>query len=93
MPKHESFKAFQSRAWREHKTIDPAYRSHGERKFFACHYYAQQMGVNPPVVAGIKHGRDHHDYIAKTLSISLKEAKDLDKEVQLRLSKLLGHHP
>ncbi|MEZ9701844.1 phage integrase SAM-like domain-containing protein [Vibrio sp. 10N.261.46.E12] len=53
VPKHESFKAFQSRAWREHKTIDPAYRSHGERKFFACHYYAQQMGVNPPVVAGI----------------------------------------
>ncbi|GEA59152.1 integrase domain-containing protein [Vibrio comitans] len=91
-PEAEKLKAFQTRAWREVKAIDEAYRSHGERKFFACDYYTRKAGVAPPVVAGIKHGQAHHHYIAQTLSLSLVDAKALDKAVRLELSERLGHH-
>lgn len=92
IPEGERLAPFQSRMWREAKVIDETYYSHGERKFFACDYYTKHMGVAPPVMVGIAHGKAHHEYIAKTLSISLDEAKEKDKEVRLELSKLLGHH-
>ncbi|MDN3717754.1 integrase domain-containing protein [Vibrio breoganii] len=92
IPQQERLQAFQCRAWREVKAIDEGYLSHGERKFFACDYYTKRMGVAPPVIAGIQHGKAHHEYIAKTLSISLGEAIEKDKAVRLELSKLLGHH-
>ncbi|MFA0633117.1 integrase domain-containing protein [Vibrio breoganii] len=92
IPEGERLHAFQSRMWREAKAIDETYYSHGERKFFACDYYTNHMGVAPPVVVGIAHGKAHHEYIAKTLSISLDEAKEKDRAVRLALSKLLGHH-
>ncbi|WP_338418029.1 integrase domain-containing protein [Vibrio breoganii] len=92
IPQHERLHAFQSRMWREAKAIDETYCSHGERKFFACNYYTKHMGVAPPVVLNIQHGKAHHEHIAKVLSISLGEAKEKDKEVRLQLSKLLGHH-
>lgn len=92
IPSHLSFKAFQSFAWRQTKAADKAYLSHGERKYFACEYYFEQMGVRCPVQAGIAHGNAHHQYIARELNISIAEAKQRDREVRLRLSELLGHH-
>ncbi len=50
------------------------------------------MGVRCPVQAGIAHGNAHHQYIAHELNISEAEAKQLDREARLKLSKLLGHH-
>ncbi|MGR5351745.1 integrase domain-containing protein [Vibrio sp. DNB22_19_2] len=92
VPSHLSFKAFQSAAWRETKKADPQYRSHGERKHFACEFYFERMGVRCPVQADVEHGKAHYQYIAKALNISEIEAKRRDHEVRLRLSELLGHH-
>ncbi|MCA0933998.1 integrase domain-containing protein [Vibrio alginolyticus] len=92
VPSNLSFKAFQSDAWRQTKAADKAYLSHGERKYFACEYYFEQMGVRCPVQAGIAHGKAHHQYIARELNISVAEGKQRDREVRLRLSELLGHH-
>ncbi|MEZ8967372.1 integrase domain-containing protein [Vibrio breoganii] len=92
VPEGESFKAFQSRAWREVTAIDPTYHSHGERKFFAIDFYTRKAGVEPPVVAGVEHGKAHHKHMAEKLGVSIEEAKKVDKEVRLALSRLLGHH-
>ncbi|PMG93258.1 integrase domain-containing protein [Vibrio breoganii] len=92
IPEHLSFKNFQSQAWREVTQIDPTYRSHGERKYYACQFYESALGVKPPVVAGIAHGKAHHAYIAQQLSIDIKEAQHRDAAARLALSKVLGHH-
>ncbi|MFW1118376.1 hypothetical protein ACEV79_24190, partial [Vibrio parahaemolyticus] len=86
------FKAFQCHAWRQTQKVAPAYRSHGERKHFACETYFSLMGVRCPVKANIAHGQAHHQYIAKQLAISVQEARVLDKEARLMISELLGHH-
>ncbi|CAE6939340.1 Integrase [Vibrio sp. B1FLJ16] len=92
IPVHQSLKAFQSDAWRQTKAADDAYRSHGERKHFACQYYFELVGVRCPVQASIAHGKAHYQYIATTLNISEPEARQRDREARLRLSELLGHH-
>ncbi len=92
IPSQLSFKAFQSLAWRQTKAADASYLSHGERKFFACEFYFEQMGIRCPVQAGVAHGKAHHQYIARKLNISEAEAKQRDQEVRLKLSELLGHH-
>ncbi|MEZ9902258.1 integrase domain-containing protein [Vibrio breoganii] len=91
-PSHLSFKAFQTKAWRETKAVDATYRSHGERKHFACEYYRLHIGALPPVQAGVAHGQPHFEYLAKQLSLSISEVKHRDKTVRLALSKVLGHH-
>ena len=92
IPSKHSFKSFQSMAWRETCAANPEYKSHGERKHFACAYYRQHTGVACPVQAHVPHGRPHHQFIAQQLGVSLNEARALDKRVRLALSKLLGHH-
>ncbi len=92
IPSHLSLKAFQSHAWRQTRQADAAYLSHGERKHFACETYYQLMGVRCPVQAKVAHGKNHHQYIARTLNISVAEAKQRDHEVRMKISKLLGHH-
>ncbi|WP_337972464.1 integrase domain-containing protein [Vibrio comitans] len=91
-PTSMSFKAFQTAVWREHQSIDCGYRTHGERKHYACEYYKQHMGALPPVKAQVEHGKAHHRYLAEALNISVTDATKRDKEVRLALSKLLGHH-
>ncbi|MGR5318927.1 integrase domain-containing protein [Vibrio sp. PNB22_1_1] len=92
VPSHLSFKAFQSEAWRQTKRADRRYLSHGERKHFACEYYAKAMGVRCPVQAQVAHGKAHHQYIANALNLTVQEAKRRDHQVRLALSTLLGHH-
>lgn len=91
-PESMSFKSFQSAAYRETKSVDASYLSHGERKHFANTQYKQKIGALSPVQAGIPHGKDHHEYLAKTLNISVSEAKMRDKSVRMEISKMLGHH-
>ncbi|GAM55641.1 putative integrase [Vibrio ishigakensis] len=91
-PSSLSFKAFQTSAYRETKNADETYLSHGERKHFANTQYELKMGALSPVRAGIAHGKAHHEYLAKTLNVSLSEAKVRDKSVRLEISKMLGHH-
>ncbi|MDN3716563.1 integrase domain-containing protein [Vibrio breoganii] len=92
IPINMSLKAFQSFAWREAKMVDPSFRSHGERQHYACRFYEENLGVAPPVVSGVPHGEQHHQYITEQLSIDLNEAKRRDNAVRLALSKVLGHH-
>ncbi|MGR5543804.1 integrase domain-containing protein [Vibrio sp. PNB22_2_2] len=92
IPPKQSFKAFQTEAWRQTKQADENYLSHGERKYWACETYFQEMGVRCPVQAGVAHGKAHYKYIANVLDISEAEAKKRDHAVRLRISKLLGHH-
>ncbi|GEA49267.1 hypothetical protein VIN01S_00710 [Vibrio inusitatus NBRC 102082] len=91
-PVDSSFKAFQSKAWREVKSINSNYLSHGERKFFACQYYTEKMGVVPPVIAGVSHGKAHLVFAAERLGITVSEARIKDEKVRLQLSQILGHH-
>lgn len=92
IPTEQSFKAFQSAAWREIQTIDKSYLTHGERKAYACDYYERHLGVACPVRSGIPHGRAHHQFIADKLSISLSSAIVKDRLVRKQLSENLGHH-
>ncbi|MFZ3441500.1 hypothetical protein [Vibrio harveyi] len=92
IPSEQSFKAFQSEAWRQTKQADENYLSHGERKHWVCETYFQEMGVRCPVQAGVAHGKAHYKYIANELDISEAEAKKRDHAVRLMISKLLGHH-
>ncbi|WP_240645369.1 integrase domain-containing protein [Vibrio mediterranei] len=92
VPEGKSFKAFQTRAWREFNETDSSYRSHGERKFFACQYYRDYVGVSCPVQSNIKHGDEHIEFIADQKGICFEHAKRLDREARKMLSEILGHH-
>lgn len=92
IPDTSSFKDFQKYAWRHTKEADDAYRSHGERHFYATDFYLKHVGAKCPVQAGVQHGKEHYQYIAATLSINVDEARALDRAVRLELSKHLGHH-
>ncbi|WP_346657543.1 integrase domain-containing protein [Vibrio sp. CyArs1] len=92
IPERFSFKAFQSHAWRVSTTIDAHYKTHGERKYYACAFYLDRVGVPCPVQSGISHGKAHYQFIANKLSMTLQQAKALDLSVRTELSKRLGHH-
>ncbi|MGL6261660.1 integrase domain-containing protein [Vibrio sp. WXL210] len=92
VPKGQSFKAFQTAAWREIRAIDANYLTHGERKTYACDYYGRHVGVACPVRSGVAHGRAHHQFIANSLGISLQRAIAKDRAVRKQLSEYLGHH-
>lgn len=49
------------------------------------------MGAPCPVVAGIQHGKRHVEFLAKTLELSLEEAKARDESVRLQIAEELGH--
>ena len=92
VPEGKSFRAFQTHAWREFNEVNNSYRSHGERKFFACKYYRYYVGVSCPVQSNIEHGRAHIEFIADQKGISFEQAKQLDREARKMLSEILGHH-
>jgi hypothetical protein len=92
IPDDKSFRAFQTSAWREFNEVDTSYCSHGERKFFACQYYRDYVGVSCPVQSNIAHGRAHIEFIADRKGISFEQAKQLDREARQMLSEVLGHH-
>lgn len=64
---------------------------HGGRHFYAQDRYYNLTGVYPPIVAGIRHGVDHINYIAKELNISFQNARKIDKEARLIVAQELGH--
>jgi len=64
---------------------------HGNRHHYANERYQALIGVNGPVRAGVAHGSAHHQHIAKSLNISISEARALDKEARLKVSEELGH--
>lgn len=67
-------------------------RFHDFRHTFAQNRYQQLTGVMPPVRTGLKHGLNHHKFIANQLSISLGSAKELDLKARMKVSSELGHN-
>lgn len=61
------------------------------RKMAAQQLYENLAGVPCPLAAGIPHA-ERFQFIAKTLSCSLKAAKATDRQARLAVSKYLGHH-
>jgi hypothetical protein len=64
---------------------------HGERHHYAQTRYKTLMRADCPVKAGVKHGREHYEYLAKELGVSVAHAKMLDKEIRSEVALELGH--
>ncbi|CSB25132.1 Uncharacterised protein [Vibrio cholerae] len=64
---------------------------HGERHHYAQTRYKTLMRADCPVKAGVKHGREHYEYLAKELGVSIAHAKMLDKEIRTEVALELGH--
>lgn len=89
IPTDLKWSQYQNQCYRDFSKTD--IRNHGERHHYATERYEHLTGVKCPVQAGIKHGATHHQYIAETLNISVKEARTLDQEVRLKIAEELGH--
>lgn len=85
----QSYKDFRNNCYNEVRSLGVAF--HGERHAYAINRYESLVGVAPPVVVGIRKPADHIAYIAKTLSIAIKDASSLDYSTRLKISFELGH--
>ena len=63
---------------------------HAERHFYIINRYEELAKVNCPIQARIEH-KDRFDYISKELKITVTDARKLDHEVRLKISKEVGH--
>jgi hypothetical protein len=84
-----TYKDFRNAAYNEIRALGVAF--HGERHAYAISRYQQMVGVDAPVVVGIKKPSEHIEYIAKTLGISKKDAGVLNYGTRIRISVELGH--
>jgi len=64
---------------------------HGGRHLYAQNLYKVLTGLEPPVVAKISHGSPHLQYLSEKLTISIKEARTIDREARLQVAQELGH--
>ncbi|WP_174169806.1 integrase domain-containing protein [Pseudoalteromonas sp. JC28] len=85
----QSYKQFKQDAYNELKSLDITF--HAERHHYAQTRYQTLSNIACPAASGIKHSFEHYRYIANTLNISLKEAKDLDHHARMQVSQELGH--
>lgn len=89
IPDHQNWRQYQNECYRQINKTNLNF--HAERHHYANERYQKISGVMSPVRAMIKHGLPHHQYIAKTLNISLADAKSIDQNARLQLSQELGH--
>jgi hypothetical protein len=85
VPKAERYVDFQRACYREFSNW------HGERHAYAQARYEVLVGAPCPVVAGIKHGKAHHAFLAERLGLSLHQAKAWDIENRKIIAEELGH--
>ena len=64
---------------------------HGERHTYAQTRYEALVGAPCPVVAGGRHGKAHHAFLAERLGLSLSQAKAWDIENRKIIAEELGH--
>jgi len=64
---------------------------HGERHAYAQVRYEALVGAPCPVVAGIKHGKAHHAFLAERLGMTIRQAKAWDVENRKIIAEELGH--
>ncbi|EGR2393478.1 integrase [Vibrio cholerae] len=89
IPAEKNYREFRQEAYREIGRHPVNF--HGERHHYAQTRYRDLLGAECPVKAGIKHGRAHHEYLAKELGVSVAHAKMLDQEIRSEVARELGH--
>ena len=85
VPKASRYVDFQRACYREFSNW------HGERHAYAQARYEALVGAPCPVVAGIKHGKAHHAFLADCLGMSIGQAKAWDIENRKIIAEELGH--
>ncbi|MGI2859995.1 integrase domain-containing protein [Shewanella algae] len=89
IPTEQNYREFRQEAYREIGRHPVNF--HGERHHYAQTRYRDLLGAECPVKAGIKHGRAHHEYLAKELGVSVAHARMLDQEIRSEVARELGH--
>lgn len=89
IPAHQTYREFRAEAYAELRSA--GIRSHGERHAYAQERYAALVGAPAPVAAGIRHGADHHRFLATRLGIDVAAARTLDQQARLQVASELGH--
>ncbi|MGL5407571.1 MAG: integrase domain-containing protein [Shewanella sp.] len=89
VPATQSWRQYQAQCYRAAQAA--RFNFHAERHHYANVRYESLSGVPSPVMSGMKHGIEHHRFIAERLNVSLTEAKEIDKSSRLKLSYELGH--
>jgi hypothetical protein len=64
---------------------------HGERHAYAQGRYENIAGVPCPLLANVKHGKPHHEFMAEKLGVSLEQAKQIDQTARMQIAEELGH--
>lgn len=85
IPKASRYVDFQRACYREFSNW------HGERHAYAQARYETLVGAPCPVVAGIKHGKAHHAFLAERLGMTVRQAKAWDIENRKIIAEELGH--
>lgn len=85
VPKDARYVDFQRACYREFSNW------HGERHAYAQARYEALAGAPCPVVAGIRHGKAHHVFLAGRLRMSIDHAKGRDAEARQTVAEELGH--
>lgn len=89
VPDHQTWSQYQNQSYREiSQTKITGF--HSERHHFANNRYKVLTGAGSPVRAGIEH-HQHIMYLADILGISRQNAKLVDLEARLTVSRELGH--
>jgi hypothetical protein len=93
IPPDQTYNNYQSESYRELANAREENTTfHGNRHEYAHERYEEKTGVQSPVVAGIEHGKEHIEHIASEKEITFAQAKELDQQARLEISKELGHH-
>jgi Integrase len=85
VPQDARYVDFQRACYRAHSNW------HGERHAYAQARYEALSGAPCPVVAGIKHGKAHHAFLAERLGLSVAQAKAWDLANRKTIAEELGH--
>lgn len=89
IPAHQTYREFRAEAYAELRSA--GIRSHGERHAYAQERYAALVGAPAPIAAGIRHGAEHHRFLATKLGIDVAAARTLDQQARLQVAAELGH--
>lgn len=89
IPSQQRYRQFRADAYAVLRSA--GIQSHGERHAYAQGRYEALVGAPPPVAAGIRHGADHHRFLASRLGLSVAAARALDQQARTQVAAELGH--
>lgn len=90
IPKNLEYHQFRNSNYNELRNV--TMNQYGGRHAFAHDRYEQITGVKCAAELGLAHGKEHHNYIAKQLTITPKKARELDRKARREISQDLGHN-